>query len=93
MSSKQRWVLALTGVASAMAVLDALVVSTALSTARPDLHASLARLQWTVNGYALSFAVLLMPVGTPGDRFGRRRTPRPEGHAVDSAHTTQEASR
>src|ERR1700730_10811389 len=74
MSSKQRWVLGLTAVASLMVVLDALVVSTALSTMRVDLHASLAQLEWTVNGYALSFAVLLMTGAVLGDRFGRRRT-------------------
>jgi EmrB/QacA subfamily drug resistance transporter len=73
MSSNQRWVLGLTGVTSLMVVLDALVVSTALSTIRVDLHASLAQLEWTVNGYALSFAVLLMTAAVLGDRFGRRR--------------------
>ena len=73
MSSNQRWVLGLTAVASLMVVLDALVVSTALSTMRVDLHASLAQLEWTVNGYALSFAVLLMTGAVLGDRFGRRR--------------------
>jgi EmrB/QacA subfamily drug resistance transporter len=56
-----------------MVVLDALVVSTALSTIRLDLHASVAQLEWTVNGYALSFAVLLMTAAVLGDRFGRRR--------------------
>jgi EmrB/QacA subfamily drug resistance transporter len=74
MSSNQRWVLGLTAVASLMVVLDALVVSTALSTIRLDLHASLAQLEWTVNGYALSFAVLLMTGAVLGDRVGRRRT-------------------
>ena len=56
-----------------MRVLDALVVSTALSTLRHDLHASIAQLEWTVNAYALSFAVLLMTASALGDRFGRRR--------------------
>lgn len=73
MSSNQRWVLGLTAVASMIVVLDALVVSTALGTIRLDLHASLAQLEWTVNGYALSFAVLLMTAAALGDRFGRRR--------------------
>jgi EmrB/QacA subfamily drug resistance transporter len=66
-------VLALTAVASLMVVLDALVVSTALSTIRVELRASPAQLEWTVNGYALSFAVLLMTGAVLGDRFGRRR--------------------
>jgi EmrB/QacA subfamily drug resistance transporter len=70
--SAQRWVLAVTAVASLMVVLDALVVSTALTTIRVDLHASVQQLEWTVNAYTLSFAVLLMTGATLGDRFGRR---------------------
>jgi EmrB/QacA subfamily drug resistance transporter len=69
----QRWVLAVTAVASLMIVLDALVVSTALSAIRVDLDASVQQLEWTVNAYALSFAVLLMTGAALGDRFGRRR--------------------
>ncbi|MHB8533583.1 MAG: MFS transporter [Solirubrobacteraceae bacterium] len=67
-----RWVLVLTAVGSLMAALDTLVVSTALSTIRLDLHASVAQLEWTVNAYNLSFAVLLIPAAGLGDRFGRR---------------------
>jgi EmrB/QacA subfamily drug resistance transporter len=66
------WVLALTGVGSLMAALDTLVVSTALSTIRLDLGASIEQLEWTVNAYNLSFAVLLMTGAALGDRFGRR---------------------
>ncbi|MER7243246.1 DHA2 family efflux MFS transporter permease subunit [Kribbella sp. NPDC000426] len=69
----QRWVLALSGLASFMVILDALVVATALSSIRKDLGASLAELEWTVNAYTLSFAVLLMTGAVLGDRFGRRR--------------------
>jgi EmrB/QacA subfamily drug resistance transporter len=67
------WVLALTSLASFMVALDALVVSTALSTIRLDFGASVEQLEWTVNGYSLSFAVLLMTGAALGDRFGRRR--------------------
>jgi EmrB/QacA subfamily drug resistance transporter len=67
-----RWVLVLTGVGSLMAALDTLVVSTALSTIRLDLGASIEALEWTVNAYNLSFAVLLMTGAALGDRFGRR---------------------
>jgi EmrB/QacA subfamily drug resistance transporter len=66
-------VLALASVASLMVALDTLVVSTALSTIRLDLGASIAELEWTVNAYNLSFAVLLMTGAALGDRFGRRR--------------------
>jgi EmrB/QacA subfamily drug resistance transporter len=69
----QTWVLGLAATASFMVVLDLLVVSTALSTIRRDLDASLAQLEWTVNAYTLSFAVLLMTASAIGDRFGRRR--------------------
>jgi EmrB/QacA subfamily drug resistance transporter len=56
-----------------MAALDTLVVSTGLSTIRLDLHASVEQLEWTVNAYNLSFAVLLITGAALGDRFGRRR--------------------
>jgi EmrB/QacA subfamily drug resistance transporter len=69
----QSWTLALTSIAALMVALDALVVATALSTIRRDLHASLSTLEWTVNAYSLSFAVLLMTGAALGDRFGRRR--------------------
>ena len=69
----KRWVLALTGVGSLMAALDTLVVSTALTTIRLHLHASVEQLEWTVNAYNLSFGVLLITAAAIGDRFGRRR--------------------
>jgi EmrB/QacA subfamily drug resistance transporter len=72
-NSARRWVLILTSVAALMVALDALVVTTALSTIRLHLHASIEQLEWTVNAYALSFAVLLMTGSALGDRFGRRR--------------------
>jgi EmrB/QacA subfamily drug resistance transporter len=68
-----RWVVALTGIGSLMAALDTLVVSTALSEIRQDLGASIEQLEWTVNAYNLSFAVLLLTGAALGDRFGRRR--------------------
>jgi EmrB/QacA subfamily drug resistance transporter len=55
-----------------MAALDTLVVSTALPTMRLHLHASIAQLEWTVNAYNLSFAVLLITAAALGDRYGRR---------------------
>jgi EmrB/QacA subfamily drug resistance transporter len=69
----QRWVLALTSTAALMVALDQLVVATALNAIRDDLHASIATLDWTVNSYSLSFAVLLITGAALGDRFGRRR--------------------
>jgi EmrB/QacA subfamily drug resistance transporter len=56
-----------------MVALDALVVSTALGAIHSNLHASIDELEWTINAYALSFAVLLVPAAALGDRLGRRR--------------------
>ena len=66
-------VLAIASVASFMAALDTLVVTTALTTIRENLGASLAQLEWTVNAFNLTFAVLLMTAAVIGDRVGRRR--------------------
>jgi EmrB/QacA subfamily drug resistance transporter len=75
MSARTRtiWTFAVTAAALFMVVLDNLVVTTALPTIRRDLGASLEDLQWTVNAYTLSFAVLLLTGAALGDRFGRRR--------------------
>src|SRR5215216_2147633 len=70
--SNTTWVLALTAVGSLMAALDTLVVATALPTIRTDLGASVEQLEWTVNAYNLSFAVLLLTGAALGDRYGRR---------------------
>jgi EmrB/QacA subfamily drug resistance transporter len=72
-SGAKNWVLALASIASFMAALDSLVVTTALGTIRADLGASIGMLQWTVNAYNLCFAVLLLTGAALGDRFGRRR--------------------
>ena len=69
----RRWTVALTAIGSLMAALDTLVVAAALTTIRTDLGASVAQLEWTVNAYNLSFAVLLITGVALGDRFGRRR--------------------
>jgi EmrB/QacA subfamily drug resistance transporter len=73
MTSKQVWTLVLASVGAFMVALDALVVATALTTIHLRLGASIEELEWTVNAYTLTFAVLLMPGAELGDRFGRRR--------------------
>ncbi len=75
MSAKTRtiWTFAITSVAVFMATLDNLVVTTALPVIRKDLHATVESLEWTVNAYTLTFAVLLLTGAALGDRFGRRR--------------------
>ncbi|MCX5142218.1 MULTISPECIES: MFS transporter [unclassified Streptomyces] len=67
------WALVITSVASFMAALDNLVVTTALPSIRESLGGELEELEWTVNAYTLTFAVLLMFGAALGDRFGRRR--------------------
>ena len=75
MSAKTRtiWTFAITSAAVFMATLDNLVVTTALPVIRKDLHATIQSLEWTVNAYTLTFAVLLLTGAALGDRFGRRR--------------------
>ena len=67
------WTFAITSVALFMVTLDNLVVTTAIPVIRRDLHAGLSGLEWTVNAYTLTFAVLLLTGAALGDRFGRRR--------------------
>jgi EmrB/QacA subfamily drug resistance transporter len=69
----KNWVLGITALASFMIALDALVITTAFTNIRTDFGASVETLQWTVNAYNLTFAVLLLTGAALGDRFGRRR--------------------
>src|ERR1700722_11132384 len=71
--SRAVWAIVITGLALFMASLDNLVVSTALPVIREHLHAGLSGLEWTVNAYTLTFAVLLLSAAAIGERFGRRR--------------------
>src|SRR4029079_9886466 len=73
MSHKTLWAFALTSAAAFMVTLDNLVVTTAIPVIRRDLHAGIGGLEWTVNAYTLTFAVLLLTGAALGDRFGRRR--------------------
>jgi EmrB/QacA subfamily drug resistance transporter len=70
--SSMLWTFAITSIALFMVTLDNLVVTTALPVIRQDLNASLSQLEWTVNAYTLTFAVLLLTGAALGDRFGRR---------------------
>src|SRR5437763_3264980 len=70
--SRTLWTFAVTSLALVMVTLDNLVVTTALPVIRHDLHAGIQGLEWTVNAYTLTFAVLLLTGATLGERFGRR---------------------
>src|ERR1700730_541699 len=67
------WTLALVSGALFMVTLDNLVVTTALPSIHRELGGGIDSLEWTVNAYTLSFAVLLLTGAALGDRFGRRR--------------------
>ena len=67
------WAFVITSTAGFMAALDNLVVTTALPSIRTHLGGGIADLEWTVNAYTLTFAVLLMLGAALGDRFGRRK--------------------
>jgi EmrB/QacA subfamily drug resistance transporter len=71
--NRKWWTLAAMCFALFMIMLDNTVVNVALPSIQDDLGASLSSLEWTVNAYTLSFAVLLVTGGRLGDIFGRRR--------------------
>jgi EmrB/QacA subfamily drug resistance transporter len=72
-SARGRWVLLVAVLGSGIAGIDSAVVNVALPFIGRDLDADFAQLQWTVTGYALSLAALLLLGGALGDHFGRRR--------------------
>src|SRR4051794_2326262 len=72
--NRKWWTLAAMCFALFMIMLDNTVVNVALPSIQRDLGANLSGLEWTVNAYTLSFAVLLATGGRLGDIFGRRRT-------------------
>src|SRR5204863_565570 len=67
------WTFAIVSVGLFMVVLDNLVVTTALPSIRASLGAGIQSLEWTVNAYTLTYAVLLLTGAALGDRFGRKR--------------------
>lgn len=68
-----RWLVAVTVLASGMAFVDATAVQVALPTIGRELDSSLSGLQWTISGYGLALASLILLGGALGDRYGRRR--------------------
>jgi EmrB/QacA subfamily drug resistance transporter len=72
-SQRVLWTFAISSIALFMAALDNLVVTTALPVIRASFNANLAELEWIVNAYTLTFAVLLLTGAALGDRFGRKR--------------------
>jgi EmrB/QacA subfamily drug resistance transporter len=54
-------------------MLDSTVVALALPAIRGDVGATAEGLQWVMNGYLLTIAVLVVTAGRLGDMFGRKR--------------------
>ncbi len=72
-SARGRWLLLAAILGSGMAMLDATVVNVALPHIGKELGAGFSGLQWTLNGYTLTLAALILLGGSLGDRYGRRR--------------------
>jgi EmrB/QacA subfamily drug resistance transporter len=72
-SAAGRWVLAVAVLGEAMVLLEATVVNVALPSIGRDLRAGVAGLQWTLNGYVLTLAALVLAAGSLSDIYGRRR--------------------
>ncbi|WP_312034666.1 DHA2 family efflux MFS transporter permease subunit [Actinoplanes sp. TBRC 11911] len=72
-SAAGRWLLFATVLGSSLAYIDSTVVTIALPMIGRDLGAGSNGLEWTINGYALSLAALILLGGSLGDRFGRKR--------------------
>src|SRR5437899_7512492 len=71
--SHTTWAMIITSLAGFMVSLDILIVVTALPAIRADLGGGVEQLEWTINAYTLSFAVLLLLGSALGDRYGRRK--------------------
>src|SRR3954471_14611417 len=71
--TKGHWILAATILGSSMAFIDGTVVNVALPVLQSALGATVAQVQWVVESYALLLAALLLPGGSLGDLYGRRK--------------------
>jgi EmrB/QacA subfamily drug resistance transporter len=71
--SRKWWTLGAVAFSLFMIMLDNTVVNVALPSIQRNLGADLAQLEWVVNAYALTFAVLMLTGGKLADLFGHRR--------------------
>ena len=72
-TTRGRWILAATILASSMAFIDGTVVNVALPALQTNLNATAADVQWVIESYALLLSALLLVGGSLGDHYGRRR--------------------
>lgn len=74
LTPRRRWlVLAVCCLSLLIVSLDVTALNVALPSIQHDLDSSVSGLQWTVDGYTLVLASLLMFSGSLADRIGRRR--------------------
>ena len=71
--NKKWWTLGAVSFGLFMIMLDNTIVNVALPSIQRDLHIGISELEWVVNGYALTFAVLMLTGGKLADLLGRRR--------------------
>ena len=71
--NRKWWTLGAVSFGLFMIMLDNTIVNVALPSIQRDLHIGISELEWVVNGYALTFAVLMLTGGKLADMFGRRR--------------------
>ena len=71
--NRKWWTLAAVAFGLFMIMLDNTVVNVALPTIGRDFDTGLSELEWVVNGYALTFGVLMLTGGKLADLLGRRR--------------------
>ncbi len=71
--NRKWWTLGALSFALFMIMLDNTVVNVALPSIQRDLGIGLSELEWTVNAYALTFAVFMLTGGKLADFLGRRR--------------------
>jgi len=68
-----KWILGLTSLGFFMAMMDAMIVTTASTAIRTDFQISVGTLQWALNAYNITIAAILLVGVALGERWGRRR--------------------
>jgi EmrB/QacA subfamily drug resistance transporter len=69
---RRRWTLVAVCATTFMLLLDISIVVVALPSIQRRFNANLNGLQWTLDAYALTLAVLILTCGALADRYGRR---------------------
>src|ERR671937_867589 len=70
--NRKWWTLGSVAFGLFMIMLDNTIVNVALPSIQRDLGIDISELEWVVNGYALTFAVLMLTGGKLADLLGRR---------------------